>query len=75
MQSKKQSFIEATVNVLVGYWVAVLSQAAIYPFFAIRTTAQENLVIAFWFTCVSLLRSYLLRRAFNFALNRKFKKV
>jgi len=73
MQSKRQILFEAVVNVFVGYWVAVGSQVAIYPWFGIRTTSAENYIIAFWFTLVSLLRSYLLRRFFNLVHGAKLR--
>ena len=65
MQSRRQSPIESFVNVGVGYGVALLSQFIIFPQFGIRVTLAENLWICGWFTVISLLRSYALRRAFN----------
>jgi len=64
-QSKKMSLVESITNVAVGYFVAVLSQAAIFPIFGIRTTLKDNLLIGLWFTGVSIVRSYALRRVFN----------
>jgi len=57
--------IESVVNVGVGYGVALGSQFIIFPWFGIRVTLAENLWICAWFTVISLLRSYCLRRAFN----------
>lgn len=65
MQSKKQSIIESIVNTLIGYIIAVLSQMVIFPVFGIEIPLSDNLMIALYFTVVSLLRSYLLRRYFN----------
>lgn len=65
MQTKKHSLIEAVVNVSIGYIVAILSQMAIYPLFNIRTSTKENMLLALFFTLVSLVRSYCLRRFFN----------
>ena len=65
MQSKKHSFIEALINVGIGYGVAVVSQIVIYPFFGILVTVAQQLHIAIWFTVVSLMRSYGVRRLFN----------
>lgn len=64
-QSRRHSMIEAWTNVLVGYWVAVGANFVILPLFGFRVTARANLVIALFFTAVSLVRSYLLRRLFN----------
>lgn len=65
MQSKRQSMIEAIANVAIGYWVAVISQLVIFPWFGINLPLGENLLIGAWFTVISLIRSYLLRRGFN----------
>lgn len=64
-QSKKQSLLESIMNVLVGYGVAVVSQIAIFPLFGVHVTLNENLTIAAFFTVISVIRSYTLRRLFN----------
>ena len=64
-QSRWMSLVEAVANVLVGYGVAVVTQWAVFPLFGLHATLQENLVIGLVFTVVSLIRSYLLRRAFE----------
>ena len=65
MQTKKHSLFESFSNVLVGYAVAVLSQIIIFPFFDIHVTLQDNIFIGLWFTVISILRSYCLRRVFT----------
>jgi len=64
-QSRWMSLVEAVTNVLVGYGVAVATQWAVFPLFGLHATLQENLVIGLVFTTVSLVRSYVLRRAFE----------
>jgi len=64
-QSRWMSLLEAVTNVLVGYGVAVATQWAVFPLFGLHTTLQENLLIGLVFTAVSLVRSYLLRLAFE----------
>lgn len=64
-QSKKASFVESVVNVIVGYGIAVLSQILILPLFGVHISVRDNCLIALWFTGVSIGRSYLLRRIFN----------
>lgn len=64
-QSRKGSAVEAVCNVLVGYWVAVLAQVAIFPLFGVHLPLADNLAIGAFFTIVSLVRSYVLRRLFN----------
>jgi hypothetical protein len=64
-QSRWMSLVEAVTNVLVGYGVAVATQWLVFPLFGLHATLQDNLVIGLIFTVVSLIRSYLLRRAFE----------
>ena len=64
-QSRWMSLLEAVTNVLVGYGVAVATQWAVFPLFGLNATLQENLLIGLIFTAVSLVRSYVLRRAFE----------
>ena len=65
MQTKKQSLIESVLNVLIGYVVALLSQLIIFPFFGVNLPLSDNLLIGAFFTVVSVIRSYTLRRFFN----------
>jgi hypothetical protein len=65
MQTRAQSAIESVANVLVGYGVALASQLVIFPRFGIEVPLSTNLWIGAWFTAVSLVRSYVLRRWFN----------
>lgn len=65
MQTKTQSMEETCVTVGIGYCVAMMSQFIIYPFFDLTVTVSQNMVIAGWFTVISLIRSYWVRRFFN----------
>jgi len=65
MQSKTFSLIESITNVVIGYFVALLSQIIIFPLFGLNVTIKNNILIGFWFTLISIVRSYFLRRAFN----------
>lgn len=64
-QSRLQSLIEAWINVLIGYWVAIASQLLIFPLFGIHIPLYDNLLIGGYFTVISLARSYVVRRWFN----------
>ena len=65
MQTKFQSLLESTVNILIGYFTALFSQFLIFPLFDINISIQDNLLIGLYFTLISLIRSYLVRRYFN----------
>jgi hypothetical protein len=64
-QTRLQSVAEAAANVAVGYLVAIASQVVVFPQFGIHVPLVTNLAIGAWFTVISLLRSYVLRRWFN----------
>lgn len=65
MQSKYHSLIESVTNIIAGYGVALMSQIIIFPIFNIHTSLSNNLKIGLWFTVISLVRSYALRRWFT----------
>ena len=65
MQSKLNSFIESLTNILIGYITALMSQLAIFPLFDINIPLSDNLLIGLYFTLISLVRSYVIRRYFN----------
>ena len=64
-QSRLMSLVEAITNVVVGYGVAVFTQILIFPIFGLHTTLAQNLQMGLLFTCVSIIRSFLLRRLFE----------
>lgn len=64
-QSRLHSALESLANVAVGYGVALASQLAVFPLFGIHVPFSSNLAIGAWFTVISLVRSYVLRRWFN----------
>lgn len=65
MQTRIQSAVESVANVVVGYGVALASQLLVFPMFGIHIPFSSNLAIGAWFTVISLVRSYVLRRWFN----------
>lgn len=65
MQSRKHSIIESLINVAIGYGVALLSQVLIFPLYGIHIQLLDNIGIGAWFTVISLIRSYAVRRWFT----------
>jgi hypothetical protein len=59
------SLVEALMNVLVGYLLAVFVQLLTFPMFGIAVSLGDNLAIGAIFTAVSLVRSFALRRVFE----------
>lgn len=58
--------VESVGNVLIGYGIAVAAQVIVFPWFGVNISLQANLLIGAIFTVVSIARSYLLRRLFEF---------
>ena len=70
-QTRLGSLIEAFVNIAIGFWIAVLSQVVIFPLVGIHGVSMAtNIEIGMYFTVISLVRSYVLRRWFNARLHR-----
>jgi len=64
MQRKRHSAVESVVNVAVGYFIGIASQMIIFPIVGIKASLHDNVIISVWFTVISLIRSYIIRRAF-----------
>ena len=65
-QSRRMSMIEATFATATSYCVAIGSPLLIYPPFGIQITLAQNFGLAGAFTLISLVRGYMVRRAFNY---------
>ncbi len=64
-QSHRMSMVEAAANVVIGYAIAVATQMVVFPLFGIHITLVDDLALGLVFLVISLIRSYLLRRAFE----------
>lgn len=65
MQSKKHSLFETLLSTAIGFSVAYLSNLVILPLFGYYITAVDNLWITIFFTVISVIRGYGVRRLFN----------
>lgn len=65
MQSKTQSMIEVLTGTAFGFIIALLSQVFIMQHYGIQTTLAQDAWITVFFTGVSILRGYAVRRFFN----------
>lgn len=66
MQSKKMSGLEAAVNLVLGYIISVLLLYTIMPLYGYHPDFSTSNQMVLWFTIASFIRSYGLRRLFNF---------
>ena len=65
MQTKKHSLIEACSNTAIGFVISYASTFIIFPIVGIASSSTKNLVITLFFTVISIIRGYLVRRFFN----------
>lgn len=64
-QSRKGSLFETVTNILVGYWINFLGNLLILPLFGFNVSISQNIKIGLFFTAISVIRSYALRRFYN----------
>lgn len=65
-QSVKHSWWEAWANIAVGFGVNFTANMLILPLFGFHSlTVHANIIIGLIYTVISLVRSFVLRRAFN----------
>ena len=64
-QSKLDSFIEAWLNVLIGFGVSVLANFVIFPLVGIGASTTQIITVGIFMTFVSVARSYFVRRFAN----------
>ena len=69
-QTKKGSFSEAIVNVLVGFTVNYCANLAIFPLFGMHISLTDNIYMGIIYTVISIVRSYCIRRWYNHRLVR-----
>lgn len=66
MQTRWWSLAEATTNTVIGWGISVIvGQLVIYPYYGYDVTIMDNFGMTAAFVAVSLTRSYIFRRLFN----------
>jgi len=65
-QSKKASRVEVVCNQVFGYLIALLTWTVVSWVMEIDTSMTDNILITSIFTVVSMIRSYYMRRLFNY---------
>ena len=75
MQSKLDSFIEAWLNVLIGFGISVLANFVIFPLVGIGASTTQIITVGIFMTLVSVARSYFVRRFANKYLSQVRAKI
>jgi hypothetical protein len=68
-QTRLGSFIEAWINVAIGFAINFVANLLILPLIGFHITAGQNLFIGVLYTIISVARSYVIRRWFNARLH------
>jgi len=64
-QTQLGSFVEAWANIAIGFTINWSANMLILPLFGFKVTGAQAFGIGVFFTVISLVRSYVLRRWFN----------
>ena len=65
MQTRLMSMVETITNVAIGLVVSFLSQVVVFKYYDIHISLAQNLELTLYFTVVSVIRGFALRRFFN----------
>lgn len=74
-QSRLSSFIEALLQVVIGYVLSFIVQLIVYPAYGATFTFWQNIQIGLIFMVVSLARGYAIRRWFNAQIHRAAERI
>lgn len=64
-QKRRHSLLEASLNTATGFCISYLLGLFIFPLFGFPVTPAQNFWIVLIYTVVSIVRSYIWRRTFN----------
>jgi hypothetical protein len=65
MQTKTQSLIEVLAGTAIGFCIALAAQVLITRHYGIISTFAQDVWITIFFTGISIIRGYAVRRFFN----------
>ena len=74
-QTRMGSFIEAWINVLIGFSINFVANLLILPLIGFHITVSQNLFIGVLYTLVSVARSYVIRRWFEKRIHKAALKL
>jgi hypothetical protein len=74
-QTRLGSFIEAWINVAIGFAINFVANLVILPLIGFHISVGQNLFIGVLYTVISVLRSYVIRRWFNASLHQAAQRL
>lgn len=69
-QTRTGSFIEALINIGIGFGINYAANLLIFPLFNMHISLTDNLLMGAIYTVISVARSYAIRRWFNARIHR-----
>ena len=64
MQTRIRSLYETVINILIGLSLSMASYAILFPLLGLPYRVSDSLLISVWFTVLSVVRQYVIRRWF-----------
>lgn len=74
-QSRLSSFIEALMNIFIGFSINYIANLLIFPLFGMQISLSDNFWLGMIYTVISLIRSYVIRRWFNAKIHNTAMKL
>ncbi len=74
-QTRLGSFIEAWINVAIGFAINFCANLLILPLIGFHISIGQNLFIGVLYTVISVARSYVIRRWFNARLHQAAQRL
>lgn len=74
-QSRLSSFIEALMNIFIGFSINYIANLLIFPLFGMQISLSDNFWLGMIYTVISLVRSYVIRRWFNAKIHNAAMKL
>lgn len=65
-QTPRGAIIEAWTNIAVGFSVNYCANFLLLPLVGVQVTPADNFMLGWCYTAISIIRSYAIRRWFNF---------
>lgn len=75
MQTKRESFIEACMNIGSAFFLSLALTPLFYRIAGIESTGTQNFIAVSCYTVLAVVRSYLWRRYFNRRLVKRLSEI
>lgn len=74
-QTRLSSFYEVCISTFIGFGLSLVLQTILSQVYHLNTSTSANVQITLWFTILSIVRGYVIRRWFNARLKRLAERM